>query len=151
MHFGYWIRNPRRIWSRLRYWWWEKRNPDKPWLTPGAVEFLETALTREMSGLEFGSGRSTAWYAGKLGRLVSVEHEPVWHSRVKRELARLNCTNVDYRRFHSIIPCRAGTGDIRPCSSRTWRSRPNCRMNRSISWWSMVITAPTASPLSWRS
>ena len=50
-----------------------------------------------MCGLEYGSGRSTAWYAGKLSRLTSVEHDAGWYARVKEELARRNVTNVDYR------------------------------------------------------
>ena len=42
MHFGFWIRHPGRLLPRIRYWLWEKWNPDKPWLTPGAVAFLES-------------------------------------------------------------------------------------------------------------
>jgi predicted O-methyltransferase YrrM len=50
-----------------------------------------------MIGLEFGSGRSTRWLAGKLKLLVSVEHAPVWYSEVKRSLESAQITNVDYR------------------------------------------------------
>jgi predicted O-methyltransferase YrrM len=97
MPFDYWVRHPHLLWARLRYWWWEKRNPDKPWLTPGAVAFLDAVLAPEMIALEFGSGRSTAWFAGKVGRLVSVEHSSGWHAHVKQELGRRNYANVDYR------------------------------------------------------
>jgi predicted O-methyltransferase YrrM len=108
MRLGYWLRHPGRLLPRIRYWWWERRNPDKPWLTPGAVAFLETALTREMYGLEFGSGRSTAWYAGKLSRLVSVEHDTGWYARVKEELDRRDVANVDYRLIPLNHPEPAG-------------------------------------------
>jgi predicted O-methyltransferase YrrM len=50
-----------------------------------------------MTGLEFGSGRSTVWFAGKLRHLTSVEHHSGWHEVVKEQLARAGCTNVDYR------------------------------------------------------
>ena len=30
MAIGYWLRHPGQLWPRLRYWWWERRNPDKP-------------------------------------------------------------------------------------------------------------------------
>jgi predicted O-methyltransferase YrrM len=66
-------------------------------LTPGAVEFLESHLTADMSALELGSGRSTLWYVARVGRLISVEHDAVWFERVKGQLAARNCRNVDYR------------------------------------------------------
>jgi hypothetical protein len=50
-----------------------------------------------MRGLEFGSGRSTSWFAGLLGRLTSVEHDSAWYQEVKAKLATNNVTNVDYR------------------------------------------------------
>jgi len=91
------MRHPRRLLARIRYWFWEKRNSDKPWLTPGAVDFLETHLTSDMAALEMGSGRSTLWYASKVGWLISVEHDVEWFERVKGELSARECLNVDYR------------------------------------------------------
>ena len=97
MRIGHWIRRPTRLLARIRYWWWEKQNPDKPWLTPNAVAFLEAHLKPAMSAFEFGSGRSTAWYATKVGRLISVEHNAEWYARVSRDLADQGIHNVDYR------------------------------------------------------
>ena len=50
-----------------------------------------------MNALELGSGRSTLWYATKVGRLLSVEHHAGWFELVKAELARHDRSNVDYR------------------------------------------------------
>jgi predicted O-methyltransferase YrrM len=50
-----------------------------------------------MTGVEFGSGRSTAWFARRLARLTSVEHDPGWHEKVKADLERGGIGNVDYR------------------------------------------------------
>lgn len=97
MALGFWLRRPHKLIARARYWVWERRNPDKPWLTPGAVAFLDAHLTRDMAGLEFGSGRSTAWYARKLRRLTSVEHHAGWAETVKGQLAAAGVSNVDYR------------------------------------------------------
>lgn len=97
MNLRYWLRHPDRIFARVCYWAWERRNPDKPWLCPSSVRFCDQNLTRSMIGLEFGSGRSTAWFAEKLGRMVSVEHHPVWYKRVKARLVSRDLTNVDYR------------------------------------------------------
>ena len=93
----YWLRRPDLVLARARYWLWEKRNPDKPWLCPDTVRFCEQHLSKAMKGLEFGSGRSTAWFAKHLGHLTSVEHDAGWYSQVKDELARRKIDNVDYR------------------------------------------------------
>ena len=97
MNLGYWIRRPRMAFRRLLYWRWERRNPDKPWLTPGAVAFLESHLAPPMVGLEFGSGRSTPWFAARLGHLTSIEHHAGWAATVRTRLADLGRTNVDHR------------------------------------------------------
>lgn len=97
MNLKHWIRHPQQGLARVRYWVWERMNPDKPWLCPGTVRFLDRQLNRDMTGLEFGSGRSTGWFAGKIGRLVSVEHFPGWYEKVRADLAARNLSNVDYR------------------------------------------------------
>lgn len=82
---------------QVRYWAWEKRNPDKPWLCPGTVAFCESNLSRTMRGLEFGSGRSTRWFASRLGHLTSVEHAHTWYEQVAQTLSAEGVRNVDYR------------------------------------------------------
>lgn len=71
--------------------------PDEPWISHKAVRFLEKSLNESMSGLEWGSGRSTLWYARKLGHLISVEHDSNWHQLIRERISRQNLTNVDYR------------------------------------------------------
>jgi hypothetical protein len=97
MNLTYWVRNPGFIIPRLKYLLWEYRNPDKPWLTSGAVAYLEKVLDKGMTGFEFGSGRSTRWFAQKLGSLVSIEHDEAWYHRVRAMLDRAGATNIDYR------------------------------------------------------
>jgi predicted O-methyltransferase YrrM len=72
-------------------------NPGKPWLCRGAVVYCEGVLTKSMTAIEFGSGRSTAWFAKHVGRLTSVEHDSGWHSQVAATLERERIANVDYR------------------------------------------------------
>jgi hypothetical protein len=97
MNLSFWLRRPDRIFARVRYWAWERMNPDKPWLCPSTVRYCDQNLSSSMTGLEFGSGRSTAWFAGKLGRLVSIEHHSDWYEQVRARLASRKLTNVDYR------------------------------------------------------
>lgn len=102
-------RNPGKVFHRLRYWVWERLHPDEPWLTPGAVEFLKGALRPDMTGIEFGSGRSTRWYASHLRHLLSVEHHQGWYENVKVELEQSGVRNVDYRHIALSHPERAPT------------------------------------------
>jgi predicted O-methyltransferase YrrM len=93
----FWLTRPRVLVHRVRYWVWEKRNPDKPWLCPGTVAFCQAHLSSSMRALEFGSGRSTRWFASLVGHLTSVESDAGWHAEVKRQLAEAGVSNVDYR------------------------------------------------------
>ena len=37
-------------------------------------------------GVEFGSGRSTLWFVQRLNILISIEKNPVWYFKVKKNL-----------------------------------------------------------------
>ena len=97
MNVGYWLSHPARIPARIAYWVWESLNRNKPWLCRGTIRFCERELTRSMTAVEFGSGRSTAWFARRVGHLTSVEHHSGWHARVTETLQGDGVTNVDYR------------------------------------------------------
>lgn len=84
------------LWSRLKDKLRIFFHPQEPWLTPTAIKILDKTLTRQMHGLEFGSGNSTAWFAMRLGQLTSVEHNAEWHARVSRLLRALGIGNVTY-------------------------------------------------------
>jgi len=93
--FAHWT--PRYITARIAHLYYKKRHPDVPWLTRTANEILDTYLTRLDIGLEFGSGRSTVWFANRIARLTSVEHNEDWAANVREMLNRANIKNVDYR------------------------------------------------------
>ncbi len=65
---------------------YEWTHPNHPWLTPEANAWLEHWLERGFVGVEWGSGRSTVYFAARVARLTSVEHDPVWHKRVQKRL-----------------------------------------------------------------
>jgi predicted O-methyltransferase YrrM len=78
--------------------WYESRHPEQPWIAPATVRFLEQHLTLRSLVVEWGSGRSTAWFAGRAGRVMSIEHDPAWHRRVLAELRQKGLLDhVDYR------------------------------------------------------
>ena len=76
-------------------------HPDAPWLTAEATRMLDEWLQPRHVGIEWGSGRSTRWFAQRVGRLLSVEHHAGWHAAVSEQLAAAAITNVDYR----LLPC----------------------------------------------
>ncbi|WP_246198113.1 class I SAM-dependent methyltransferase [Solidesulfovibrio aerotolerans] len=77
--------------------WRMAQNPCYPWLNAGAVRFLESHLTKRMTGFEWGGGRSTAFVARRVLTLVSVEHQPKWRRRTAALLASQALANVSCR------------------------------------------------------
>jgi predicted O-methyltransferase YrrM len=92
---GHWT--PRTIGDRVRAVIDRSRNEEKPWLTPAASEILSSLLRSRDVGVEFGSGHSTLWFARRVARLTSVEHDRDWHTRVAAWLEREAIDNVDHR------------------------------------------------------
>ena len=95
MSYRHW--NVRYIRDRVAVAWYERRHPDYPWMTAAANAFLAQWLRPSDSGAEFGSGRSTVWFASHVGRLLSVETDAGWGAKVHGSLQKAGITNVDYR------------------------------------------------------
>jgi predicted O-methyltransferase YrrM len=64
-----------------------RRHPEAPAIVANAVILLDNWLRPTDRGLEWGSGRSTIWLASRVAHLLSVEHNPVWHARVRDAIA----------------------------------------------------------------
>lgn len=94
MRIAHWT--PRYVVDRLAWEWYQRRHPERPWLTPRSADLLTGLLLPTDDGVEWGSGRSTAWFAGRLRHLVSIEDNPQWHRTVTELLARRGITNVTY-------------------------------------------------------
>lgn len=54
-----------------------------PWYTYGAIRFLEGRLRPPLRVFEYGSGHSTLWWAARVARVVSCEHDAMWHGRMQ--------------------------------------------------------------------
>jgi len=92
--FRHWT--PRYLVDRARERRYCRRHPDAPWLTPQATEILSTMLRPTDHGVEFGSGRSTLWLAGRVRHLTSVEHDEEWYGAVAARLKDRGVHNVDH-------------------------------------------------------
>lgn len=95
--FSHWT--PAYIVHRFSDWYYRTVNPQAPWLTPKAVEYLEKSLRVDFSGLEYGSGRSTLWFAHRVRKLISVEHNPEWFHRIQEEIKKKGIDNIEYYHF----------------------------------------------------
>ncbi len=94
--------------KRVRQFAYEKRHPDAPWLTPSAILFLDSYLKPADVGFEWGSGRSTVWFARRMGKLVSVEDSRQWYATVRGRLTEAQVSRkVDYQ----YIPCECQERD----------------------------------------
>ncbi len=82
--------------SRLAWSSYQRRNPDAPWLTQQMIEFLKGYLKPTDVFVEFGSGRSTAWLARRVGRMISIEHHAEWHKEITGVLFQQKITNTQY-------------------------------------------------------
>ncbi len=82
---------------RLALMLYERRHPEHPWIAAGAIAYCSTHLSRTMKGLEWGSGRSTLWWAGHLDSLMSVEQNQQWYEEISKQIHTKGITNVDYR------------------------------------------------------
>ncbi|MDH5382831.1 MAG: class I SAM-dependent methyltransferase [Cyclobacteriaceae bacterium] len=73
-----------------------KYNP-APWTSPASVNIFDQLLTKDMTGLEYGSGRSTLFFAERLGKLTSIEHHEGWYNQVVDLLKKHNINNTEYK------------------------------------------------------
>src|SRR6266702_944014 len=86
----------RYIYHRLGLSLYQWKYPNAPWLVHNMVDILENWLKPTDRGMEWGSGRSTIWFAERVGSLVSVEHSPDWYGRVSAELKQKGLQNDEY-------------------------------------------------------
>ena len=93
--FRHWT--PRYILNRITLMAHERMHPDSPWLTRTMVEILASWLGPDDRGLEWGSGRSSLWFAERVKHLVSVEHNESWYRKGHSKLKEKKLENVDYR------------------------------------------------------
>ena len=82
---------------------YEKTHPNDPWLTRQSVHILAELLQDTDTGLEFGSGRSTIWFAQRTSRVISIEHDFKWYQSVGQKIQDLNLeSKIDYRYCDNI-------------------------------------------------
>jgi uncharacterized protein YuzB (UPF0349 family) len=54
-----------------------------PWVTYSFIDFIKDRLSEDLTIFEYGSGNSTLFYASKVKRVVSVEHDEAWFNKIQ--------------------------------------------------------------------
>lgn len=98
--FSHW--SPRYVVDRLFQITWMLKNPESPWLSRDAILFIEQWLRPGDVAIEWGSGRSTAWLAERVEKLLSVEHDSQWYKQIINAIDKQELKNVDYRLVERI-------------------------------------------------
>ncbi len=91
----------RYIVNRFKELIYHRKHPTHPWLTESANLILKSYLKDSDVGLEFGSGRSTLWFAQRVSALTSVEHNPIWYNKITKMLEENGNSNVTYLLFEN--------------------------------------------------
>jgi SAM-dependent methyltransferase len=86
-----WLRYPAARWLARR-----GVIPERPWIVPAAIGWLRRRIRRSWRILELGAGRSTRWFAGRAGAVISLEDNPHWHRQTADRLRELGL-EVDLR------------------------------------------------------
>lgn len=84
---------------------------DLPCLTSSTIQFLDSYLTKQDNVFEYGSGFSTAWFAQRVGQMISVENDPYWFNLVSKKLSGF--TNTQFFLIDSKQNCT-------PIASVSW-------------------------------
>jgi len=57
-----------------------------PWFTYPAIDFLDPRVKPEWKVLEYGSGQSTFWWAKRVAKIYSAEHDRQWFEMMNKNL-----------------------------------------------------------------
>ena len=54
-----------------------------PWVTYSFIDFIKDRLNKTQKVFEYGSGSSTLFYAQRVAKVVSVEHDENWYNKIR--------------------------------------------------------------------
>jgi hypothetical protein len=102
LYLPYLLIDDTKSWKYFREWFSSFRKGKSllekgvPWMPYLAIQRLKDFLKPQMLVFEYGSGGSTVFFAQRVKRVFSVEHDPRWHALVSEALRMRNLTNCEY-------------------------------------------------------
>jgi len=79
-------------------------------LNQSVLDFMDDKLSPESFVLEYGAGWSSRWFADRCGRLISIETDPRWFTKVSNDLQGANC-NLELRLTKQVADVCRDLGD----------------------------------------
>ncbi len=104
-----------------------------PWFTYSAIAFLEEQISPDLAIFEYGGGQSTLYWAERVRRVVSVDHDPAFAEHVRSRMPG----NVDFQLVEENAPLPESLR--RFARERPWLADPE-RTERS--WRSGQLNQP---------
>ena len=86
-----------------------------PWFTYPAIQFLEPRIRRDFAVFEYGCGHSTLWWADRVSKIVSCEHDTSWYDKISDRVpahVSLNLADLDSGQYSSFVGRFDETYDI---------------------------------------
>jgi SAM-dependent methyltransferase len=83
------------VFDRVKYWIYTKKNPKSPWFAPDSVDLIGKVLKKTDLVLEFGSGRSTFWFAERCKQVISVENSKFWFEKIENKINKNKISNIE--------------------------------------------------------
>jgi len=77
-----------------------------PWITYPCLSFLEERATSKLDLFEYGCGNSTLWWAPRVRRVVSCEHDASWYEQIRTSLpgnVELHHVSLEYDGAYSQL------------------------------------------------
>ena len=68
----------------------DKYGQSIPWFSYPFIDFLTPRLSKELTVFEFGSGNSTSFFAQRVKKVISIEHNKEWY-RIVNETKPRQC------------------------------------------------------------
>ena len=66
------------------------------WVCFSAIEQIKKIVKPDMTIFEYGSGGSTLFWASRVKKVISIEHDKPWHEKMQHQLSDLNINNIAY-------------------------------------------------------
>ena len=136
----------------------ELLNPTVPWLNKDAVKFLIKYTKKNDVYLECGSGQSTVWFAHRVKKIISIEHDFNWYEVVKQKInvKRLKLDYIIAKTKKSYIQAIKNLDDesVDICLvDGNWRADCIIESSRKVKVGGILIldNAETCFPVTWKS
>jgi len=65
-----------------------KKKEYLPWLTYPFIDFISQRLKDDFSLFEFGCGFSTIWFCNRVKKVISIENDPKWSTKISKNLPK---------------------------------------------------------------